>query len=125
LGFIRDDRTLAAAYQAADTFVCPSIEDSGPMMINESLMCGTPVVSFDMGVAGDLVHTGTTGYRARLGDCRDLARGIGAILALSPDQRDAVARECRQLALRLCHPGVQARAVAAISETAIQHHAER
>ena len=77
---------LALAFQAVDMFVCPSIEDSGPMMINQSLMCGTPVVAFEMGVALDLVITGKTGYLARMKDCRDFACGIKYVLELSSDQ---------------------------------------
>ena len=47
---------LIDAYNFADVFLCSSIEDNGPMMINESLMCGTPVVSFDVGISGDLIN---------------------------------------------------------------------
>lgn len=107
LGMINDDRLLALAYQSADVYVCPSIEDSGPMMINEAIMCGTPVVSFEMGVALDLVHTGKTGYRAKLRDSQDLARGIAEILALSKDAYDTMSNNCRGLGLKLCHPKVQ------------------
>ena len=98
---------LALAYQASDVFVCPSIEDSGPLMINESIMCGTPVVSFDMGVAPDLVHTGKTGYRAKLRDSEDLARGIWSILSLTNAQYSEICENCRELGLRLCTPSVQ------------------
>jgi glycosyltransferase involved in cell wall biosynthesis len=108
LGFIGSDSQLAAAYQSSDLFVCPSIEDSGPMMINESILCGTPVVSFDMGVARDLVHTGITGYRAELKNSSDLAKGINYVLNLEPDRAEKMSDECRNLGLRLCHPKVQA-----------------
>lgn len=110
LGLLIDDRVLATAYQAADVFVCPSIEDSGPMMINEAIMSGTPVVAFEMGVAVDLVHTGQTGYRALLGDAGDLARGIGFVLSSDEVAARSMASECRTLGLDRCHPGVQARA---------------
>ncbi|NJD54803.1 MAG: glycosyltransferase [Nitrospirae bacterium] len=108
LGFLGDDRSLAAAYQAADLFVCPSIEDSGPMMINEAIMCGTPVVSFDMGVARDLVHTGKTGYRAELKNSADLAHGMANILKLSRAEAADMSACCRQTGLDHCHPGIQA-----------------
>lgn len=110
LGVLRNDKELAAAYQAADVFVCPSIEDSGPMMINEAIMCGTPVVSFEMGVALDLVQTGHTGYRAKLKDSRDLANGIKYILELGDDESLAISENCRKLGTSLLHPDVQARA---------------
>ncbi len=107
LGILNDDRLLALAYQSADVFICPSIEDSGPMMINEAIMCGTPVVSFEMGVALDLVQTGQTGYRAKLKDSEDLANGIAQILGLNKDAYDIMSNNCRELGLRSCHPSVQ------------------
>jgi len=88
-------------------FLCPSIEDSGPLMINESIMCGTPVVSFDMGVAPDLVHTGKTGYRATLKDSEDLARGIYKLLNLSDTEYAQMSGNCRELGLKLYSPSVQ------------------
>jgi glycosyltransferase involved in cell wall biosynthesis len=107
IGFLNDDRLLALAYQSADILVCPSIEDAGPMMINEAIMCGTPVVAFEMGVALDLVHTGKTGYRAKLRDSEDLAKGIATMLDLSQDEYKVMSSNCRELGLRLCHPKVQ------------------
>lgn len=107
LDFLKGDRALATAYRAADVFVCPSIEDSGPMMINESLMCGTPVVAFEMGVAPDLVIMGETGYRARLGDCADLARGLKELLFSLDEDARRMSRNCRELGLRLLHPDRQ------------------
>lgn len=121
LGYLTTDEMLALAYSAADVFVCPSIEDSGPMMINESIMCGTPVVSFEMGVAPDLVHTGVTGYRARLGDSEDLASGIRTILALSSEDAMIMSRNCRSVGLEFCHPQRQVDAFTAVIEAGKMH----
>lgn len=107
LGFLADESMLATAYQAADLFVCPSIEDSGPMMINEAIMCGTPVVAFDMGVAQDLVHTGKTGYLAELKNSEDLASGIRHILGLSDNEAISISEKCRSLALEVTSPRAQ------------------
>ena len=114
------DLRLASAYQAADVFVCPSIEDSGPMMINESVMCGTPVVSFEMGVASDLVITGKTGYCAMLKNSEDLATGINYILNLTPEQTKTMSQECRDLGVRYCHPRVQAQAFQSLFESLLE-----
>jgi glycosyltransferase involved in cell wall biosynthesis len=110
LGVLRTSLGLAAAYQSADVFINASTEDSGPMMINESVLCGTPVVAFDMGVAPDLVHTGVTGYRARLRDAGDLARGLRLLLEMEAPRARAMRAACREIGLRLCHPEVQVRA---------------
>lgn len=93
---------MPCLYQAADMFVCPSIEDSGPSMINQSILCGTPVVCFEMGVAADLVHTGITGYRARLRDANDLAQGIQSLLKLSKGEKEKMSEQCRELGLQKC-----------------------
>jgi glycosyltransferase involved in cell wall biosynthesis len=98
LGTLKGNEQLVKAYQAADIFVCPSVEDSGPMMINESIMCGTPVVSFEMGVSLDLVNE-WTGYRARNMDSQDLAKGIEWLLFHA--ELGAYAQRCRKLALEL------------------------
>jgi glycosyltransferase involved in cell wall biosynthesis len=101
-----DSHAMASAYQAADLFVCPSIEDSGPTMVNQSVMCGTPVVSFETGVSLDLVITGKTGYLATLRDSKDLAKGMFTILTQTNEESEAMRNNCRSLALRLFHPDV-------------------
>ncbi len=107
LGMVSNTHGIASAYQAADVFICPSIEDSGPMMINQSLMCGTPVVSFEMGVAFDLVISGETGHRAKLKDVNDMAEGIMNLLTLDKISYDKMSDKCRKLALDLCSPDIQ------------------
>jgi glycosyltransferase involved in cell wall biosynthesis len=109
LGFLSDDRSLAMAYQAADLFVCPSVEDSGPMMINESIMSGTPVVSFEIGVAPDLVLDGETGFKAKVADSADFAKQIQQFL-LSKKSTDEWQQACRSHALQHYHPDVQVQA---------------
>lgn len=98
---------LAKAFQAADLFLCPSIEDSGPMMINQSIMSGTPVVAFEMGVALDLVISNKTGYLAKLKDSTDLAVGVTKILSLKDLDYKKMCENCRAIALKECAPEIQ------------------
>lgn len=86
ISYIKDNRLLSLAYQASDIFVCPSIEDSGPMMVSEALACGTPVVGFEMGVTSNMVRNGYNGYKARLKDSADLAAGMFEVLTLAPEK---------------------------------------
>lgn len=99
IGYLRTEEQLASAYKACDIFVCPSIEDSGPLMINQAIMSGRPVVSFNMGVAPDLVLNGTTGYLAKCGDSEELAYGLKSLLELSFLELDQYSRNCRDLGL--------------------------
>jgi glycosyltransferase involved in cell wall biosynthesis len=83
VGYIGEEAELVRAYRAADVYVCPSIEDAGPMMIPEAMMCGTPVVAFNSGGAPDLIVAGKTGRLCRLANAQDLAHEIGVLLEMS------------------------------------------
>ena len=109
LGPISDESRLVLAYQAADVYACPSVQDSGPMMINESMMCGTPVVAFEMGVAMDLVVEHETGYMVPLENHIDFANGLGKVLALDREASKAMSNNCRNIALDKCSSEAQAR----------------
>jgi glycosyltransferase involved in cell wall biosynthesis len=93
LGHLENQRTLALAYQAANVFVCPSIEDAGPMMIPEAMLCGTPVVAFNAGGAPDLIDHGRTGFLAELKCPQSLAAGIDALLKKIPFSEYATMRQ--------------------------------
>ncbi|MDE6020484.1 MAG: glycosyltransferase [Ruminococcus sp.] len=62
LGFVNLD-PLIKAYNSADAFLCPSVDDAGPSMINQSIACGTPVVSFNSGTAIDVIENGISGFK--------------------------------------------------------------
>lgn len=117
LGFVNNTTGIASAFQAADLFLCPSIEDSGPSMINQSLMCGTPVVSFEMGVSPDLVKSGQTGYLARLKDSSDMAQGLYDVLSADDRTYERMAKNCRQLAIDLCSPEKQLDSIEKLLQT--------
>ncbi len=94
LGFVKAD-LLPMMYSAADVFLSPSVNDAGPSMVNQSLACGTPVVSFEMGTAIDYVKDKNTGYCAKLRDAEDYANGIGKIFQMSESDYQIMRKECR------------------------------
>jgi glycosyltransferase involved in cell wall biosynthesis len=122
LGYLTDERRLAAAYRAADVFVCPSVEDAGPMMIPEAMLSGAPVVAFNTGGAPDLVVTGTTGFLARLGDAAHLALGLLQVLALS--DRGTMGATAAESARRLHEPSIVAKQYASLVMGLTESHRE-
>ena len=102
-----DIPTLAKLYRIADIFVCSSLEDSGPQMINQSIMSGTPVVAFEMGVALDIVKTFETGYLAKWNDADDMAKGIETLLDMPTEKFKQMRKNCRELAFKMYSRKVQ------------------
>lgn len=84
LGHLDGDEAMAKAYQASDFFVCPSVDDAGPMMVPEAMAAGRPVVSSPVGIANDLIVDGVNGTLCGPpGDAASLAAGMRRYAELS------------------------------------------
>ena len=79
-GFIRNQRRLGSVFAAADVFLFTSLQDNLPIMIQEALAAGTPVVGFSAGGVTEMVDHGRTGWLCPVGDQ----------LALNQNLRDAL-----------------------------------
>ena len=101
LGPVRDPLLMALSYQAADFFVCPTLADSGPLMIPEAMLCERPVVAYRMGGAADWILPGETGFLAEEADPSALAQAIEAMLQAD---RESMGRAARTHALSLHEP---------------------
>ncbi|MDC1068791.1 glycosyltransferase family 4 protein [Candidatus Kapabacteria bacterium] len=99
VGSLKDDLSLITLYNAVDTVIVPSLQENLSNVIMESISCGTPVVSFDIGGNPDLIDHKLNGYLAKPYDPEDLARGIEWVLnhpnpeELSKNAREKVLRE--------------------------------
>jgi glycosyltransferase involved in cell wall biosynthesis len=99
LGYVSDDQLKAISYSAADLFVFPTRADNLPLVLQESMACGTPMVSFKIGGVPDLVRPGIRGYLAEPEDFKDFSSGIVQLLE-DNDQLQQMGQRCRQVALR-------------------------
>ncbi len=87
--FARDAKSLANLYQQSNVFVSTSIDDTGPAMILESLLCGVPVISTKTGFAEELIGKNPMfGRVAPIQDSKKIAEYLYEILfsdnAVSP-----------------------------------------
>ncbi|EIA10239.1 glycosyltransferase [Flavobacterium frigoris] len=95
-----NEEKLINAYQASSVFLSTSVEDSGPLMVNQAVMCGTPVVAFNVGVAVDLINSGITGYLSELYDSHSLAQNLFRILTMDNEMEMEMSKQCREMAIR-------------------------
>lgn len=92
IGHVTNDQEMARVYSAADVFVLPSLAENFPNAVLESMACGTPAVTFDVGGCPELVRHMETGYLARYKDAIDLANGIETVLRDSELRRRMAGR---------------------------------
>ncbi len=98
LGYVSSDRLKSIAYSAADLFIFPTRADNLPLVLQESMACGTPMVSFKIGGVPDLVRPGITGYLATPEDADDFCKGIIELLE-DENLRDSMSQNCRAIAI--------------------------
>jgi glycosyltransferase involved in cell wall biosynthesis len=123
LGRLEDDGLLRLAYNAANLFVSPTLADNLPLVLLESLACGTPVVSFDVGGVPEMVRHMETGFLADRGDVGHLAHGISVLL--DDDELCArMRRRCRDVAVAEYGLALQAERYLALYQHAIEKHCD-
>jgi glycosyltransferase involved in cell wall biosynthesis len=97
MGYITDSNKLASLFNAVDVFVLPSLAENFPNTICESLLCGTPVVGFDIGGIPELINN-NNGRLAVYKDVTSLVSSIEEIFK-NPEKFDRI--EIRNAALKM------------------------
>ena len=108
LGYVSSDRLKSIAFSAADLFIFPTHADNLPLLLQESMACGTPMVSFKIGGVPDLVRPGITGYLAAPEDTEDFCQGIMQLLE-DKKVREEMSQNCREIAVEEYPLELQAR----------------
>lgn len=98
LGYL-DLPKLVKSYSVASVFISTSIDDAGPSMVNQSMMCGTPVVTFSIGTALQVTQEGVNGYMVENFNDEMFADRILQINRLSNKDHSAMKDSTRASAL--------------------------
>jgi glycosyltransferase involved in cell wall biosynthesis len=99
-GYVSNDRLKTICYSAADVFILPTRAEAGtPLVLLESMACGTPMVSFNTGGVPDLVRPGVTGCLANPENVREFR---DCVIQLLDDSRlrNEMGQQCRAIALK-------------------------
>ena len=79
LGALKDG-ALSTAYNCADVFVLPSIQEGQGIVLLEAQASGKPVVAFDVGGVNEAVRGGETGLLVKRGSSGELADALLKLL---------------------------------------------
>lgn len=63
-GYVSDDFEMATIFNLANLFVIPSRDENLPNVLLESMACGTPVVSYNLGGMAEHIQNGINGELA-------------------------------------------------------------
>lgn len=80
LGYLTDPEAIADAYNCANLFVIPSLEDNLPNTIIEAMACGVPCIGFRTGGIPEIIDHCQNGYLADRKDAAGLVTGIEWII---------------------------------------------
>jgi glycosyltransferase involved in cell wall biosynthesis len=90
---------LLQEFETASIVVLPSYQENAPMVIEQAMAAGVPVVATRVGGVPDIVQEGESGLLVEPGEAGDLARAIVQLLD-SPGSRACMAANAKQLAER-------------------------
>jgi glycosyltransferase involved in cell wall biosynthesis len=97
LGYIENDHLKAIAYNAADMFLFTSIQDNLPLVLQESMACGTPMVAFNAGGVSELVRNNETGILVEAGNTKELTNMVVKLIEDSQTLK-TMGETCRRVA---------------------------
>jgi glycosyltransferase involved in cell wall biosynthesis len=61
IGYVSSQTFLPLLYSAADLFIYPTRADNSPLVLIESIACGTPAITFDIGGCSDIIKDNISG----------------------------------------------------------------
>ncbi len=97
-GYLKDDVEMAELYAACDLYILPTQVDNLPNVLLESIACGTPCVTFDVGGCPDVVRDGVTGFVVKERSSNALIKAIEALAGLSTQEYGTLRLSCRAVA---------------------------
>ncbi|MFH1731724.1 MAG: glycosyltransferase [Planctomycetota bacterium] len=83
---------------ASDIMVCTSVREGNSIAIQEAMVCGVPIVTYDVGETRFAVRENMDGHVVENGNASALADRLRAVLA-HPAKRAAYSRSCHERAV--------------------------
>ena len=95
--YLKNHNDLISLYHALDIYLITSREEGGPMGLLESIACGTPVASTNVGMAADIIEDKITGVLAEQIDVEIIAKKIEYLINMSNQQKKVLKIKARKV----------------------------
>lgn len=96
---VSNEKSLIKFYNDSDIFLNQSIQDAGPIMINEAMSCGLPVISFRTGIAKDILGK-NNGFLIDKLNYKSLAKNISKVTKMKKKELFQMKKAARQTAIK-------------------------
>ena len=83
----KNHNDLISLYHALDVYLITSREEGGPMGLLESIACGTPVASTNVGMASDIISDKITGVLADHIEVENIAKKVEYLINMSKKKK--------------------------------------
>ena len=93
LGFLKTQTELQEAYQLSDIFLNTSIDDIGPFMLVEAMLSSCIIVSYNVGLANDLIINEKSGYLVSNKNSSSYAEAINKALKIKGKDKKNILEE--------------------------------
>ena len=87
---------LISLYHALDIYLITSREEGGPLGLLESVACGTPVASTNVGMAKDVIDNNVTGVISEKIDAESISQKVEYLIKMSSEQRKDLQHKARK-----------------------------
>ncbi|MXR40769.1 glycosyltransferase [Halobaculum sp. WSA2] len=84
---------------AADVFCLPSLYEASPTVVKETLSCGTPIVSTDVGDVSDIITADELGEIVSDDDAETIATAMEAVARRVCEDPENIRKACRDYAV--------------------------
>ena len=93
----KNHNDLISLFQALDIYLITSREEGGPMGLLESIACGTPVASTNVGMASDIISDKITGALADQIEVENIAQKVEYLLNMTNKEKKELQKKARKV----------------------------
>jgi len=107
LKYVKNFKLLNQIFNHSHFCIIPSIDETGPSMLNMSMMASTPCIVFNIGDAFKYVKNNISGFKCRNKDIKNLSKNIDLAINMSENKFYSMKKRCRKVALKFFTDKIQ------------------